>query len=160
MHPDRNVFLARALATVGGVGYAPRAPGTAGTLAAVPLVFATAALPDPAFWALCALVAAAAIWAADVADRSWGTRDAPHIVIDEVAGYLVAAVAIDRGSAVSLFAAFALFRFFDIAKPPPIRQVERRVGGGAGVVLDDLVAGIYAAVVLGLAAYFGWLTSP
>lgn len=140
--------LARAVATVGGVGRAPWAPGTFGTIAALPIALAAAPLSLPAYALLCVVITAAAIWAADVTDRSWGTRDDQRIVIDEVAGYLVAAAAVDRGSGVALLWALVVFRIFDIAKPPPIRWLEKRLGGGAGVVLDDIAAGVYAAALL------------
>ena len=164
--------VARIVATVGGAGYAPRAPGTVGTIAAIPLAVVTASLPTPAFVALCAGIIALAIWASAVADATWETRDSKRIVIDEVAGYMVAVALVDRADPATLLAAFVLFRAFDIFKPPPIGWIDREFGrefgrepggrtagapkagrghalrGGASVVLDDVVAGIYTALIL------------
>lgn len=140
--------IARLIATAGGAGYSPVAPGTAGTIVAIPLAWALAGLSWPLYLAACAALIAAGVWAAAVADDSWGTHDSGRIVIDEVAGYLVTMAAVDRSSLVLLLAGFVVFRAFDIAKPPPVRWVDRRLGGGLGVVLDDVAAGIYGVPLL------------
>lgn len=138
-------------ATALGVGYAPIAPGTWGTLVAVPLVWASAELPQWGYLALCAVVTLVAIAAAGEADRAFGDHDSGRIVIDEVAGYFwtLAPVA-DRADPLLLVAGFLLFRAADIVKPPPARAIDRRLPGGPGVVLDDVVAGWYAAAALWL----------
>lgn len=144
--------LAVALATGLGAGLAPIAPGTAGTLVAVPLALACASLSVPVYLALCAAVVALAIWAADRADRVLGTHDSGRIVIDEIAGYLVTMAWVDRADPILLATGFAVFRLADIVKPPPARYFDRGFRGGVGVVLDDVVAGVYAsAVVAGMA---------
>ncbi len=153
----RRTHIARLFATAGGVGYSPWAPGTAGTIVAIPIAAVTAPLTAPLFFAVCAAVAAVGIWAAAEADRSWGTHDASAIVIDEVAGYLVAVALVSRDSLTALLAAFVLFRALDILKPPPIRWIDRTIGGGTGVVLDDIAAGVYAAMILYVLDRQGWL---
>ena len=137
------------LATCGWVGYVPFAPGTVGTLVAVPLFPLLAQLREtsPTAWLLALGVGlGVAVWAADVAGRSLGETDSGHIVIDEVAGYVVATAFLDFSwSAAAL--AFCLFRLFDIVKPFPASWIDRHVGGGLGVVGDDVVAGIFAGTV-------------
>ena len=141
--------LAMWVATVGGLGYSPWAPGTVGTLAAVPLFAVLASLKDVSvsgYWLAVAAVIAAAVWAAGAAEQALGEHDSGSIVIDEVAGYVVASAWLDFSWAAAVLA-FVLFRLFDIAKPFPISLIDRRVGGGFGVVADDLVAGLFAGVV-------------
>ena len=140
--------IAKFLATAGGAGYAPVAPGTWGTAVAVPLAWLTADLPVWAFLTCVVVVIVVGVWAADVADAAWGTHDSQRIVIDEVAGYLVTVACIDRADWVLLGLGFVLFRAFDIVKPPPIRWLDERVPGGMGVVIDDVAAGVMACAVL------------
>ena len=141
--------LIMAVVTVGGAGYAPVAPGTVGTLVAVPLFPVLDALrtatPLGAVVALAGL-GALAVWAAGAAGPILGEVDSSHIVVDEVVGYLVAAAFLDF-SWWNAALAFCLFRLFDIVKPFPASWVERRLGGGLGVVGDDVVAGIFAGIV-------------
>lgn len=151
--------VAVAVATGLGVGYAPVAPGTFGTALAVPIAWSVAALPQWGYLALCAGVTLFAVWAAGRAERVFGEHDAGRIVIDEVAGFLCAMVPVSRADWRMLAAGFVLFRVADIAKPPPARWIDRRVAGGAGVVLDDVVAGVWAAVALWALARSGWLAS-
>ena len=141
--------LAVALATVGGVGYAPIASGTVGSLVALPLLPFLAALRDRAPAAYAALVlglVAVAVWAAGRAEDALGMADHPHIVIDEVAG-LVVAGAFLPATWLAAGVAFVLFRIFDVVKPFPARQIDGGVEGGLGVVGDDLVAGLYAGLL-------------
>ena len=140
-----------------GAGYFPIAPGTAGTLAATPLWWALASAPRWAYLPVTALVTLTGIAAAQRAGKYYGAADSGHIVIDEVAGYLVTMAFLPR----SLFAALAgffLFRACDVLKPPPARFFDRdpRWKNGAGVVLDDVFAGVWAWA-LTLAAL--WLRS-
>lgn len=135
------------LATWWGVGYSPIAPGTAGTIAAIPLYLFLSALPK-VYYIPCILMFA--LFASVVAARGGriiGEEDSPRIVIDEVVGFLVTMSFLPLGW-IYLFAGFVLFRFFDIVKPPPIRLIEKGVRGGIGVVLDDMVAGVYAQIAL------------
>jgi phosphatidylglycerophosphatase A len=144
--------LAIALATVGGVGYAPVASGTFGSLAAVPLLPALAALRGgtPAGYALVvAAIVLIAIWAAGRAEEALGGHDHSAIVIDEVAGLVMAGIFLP-GTWVATGLAFVLFRVFDVVKPFPASAIDGRVEGGLGVVGDDLVAGVYAGMA-------GWL---
>lgn len=140
--------IAIAIATAGGAGFAPFAPGTVGTAVAVPIAWLAADLTWWAFAAVTALTTLIGIWAAARADRVWGTHDSGRIVIDEVAGYFVTVLVIDRSSWPLLVLAFFLFRALDIIKPPPVRAIDRGLGGGAGVVLDDVAAGVMGALVL------------
>lgn len=149
--------IAIAIATAGGAGFSPVAPGTAGTAVAVPLAFLCSALPLWAFATVCVAVTLVGIWAAGIADRHWGTHDSGRIVIDEVAGYFVTVLPVSRSSWKALLIGFVVFRALDILKPPPVRAIDRTVGGGAGVVLDDVAAGVMGAALMAGAAAAGWL---
>ncbi|TMA54248.1 MAG: phosphatidylglycerophosphatase A [Deltaproteobacteria bacterium] len=141
--------LALALATVGGVGYAPIAPGTVGSLVALPLLPALAGLRArslPAYGAVLLGLLAAAVWAAGRAEVELGGHDDARIVIDEVAGLVVAGLFLP-GTWGAAVIAFLCFRVFDVVKPFPARTIDRRVRGGIGVVGDDLVAGLYAGIL-------------
>ena len=134
-------------ATGFGLGRAPAAPGTFGTLAALPFLWVMAVL-SPAgsgFFLICLVMAAIAI--ADRAEILMGCKDPGAIVIDEIAGYCVSLSLVPIGLG-SLAAGFLAFRCFDIIKPWPVRYFEKKFSGGAGVVLDDVMAGIMAALVL------------
>jgi phosphatidylglycerophosphatase A len=138
------------LATWWGVGFCPLAPGTVGTLAAIPLFLVLSLLP---LWLyLCCLLGLVllACWAAGRAEAIFGEQDPHAIVIDEVVGFLVVMIALPPTWPfwLSLLAGFILFRAFDVLKPPPIRFLERTVKGGYGVVLDDVVAALYAQIAL------------
>jgi phosphatidylglycerophosphatase A len=130
-----------------GSGLSPWAPGTAGTLAAVPLYLAVAGLALPWYLGLVALATLVGIWACGATARDLGGRDPGAIVWDEVVGYLVTMTAAPPGW-VWVLLGFALFRLFDIWKPWPIRVLDARVHGGLGIMLDDLVAGALAWAAL------------
>lgn len=149
-------IVARAIATAGGAGYAPVAPGTCGTLVAVPIAWLARDLSPAGFLALVAAVTVVGIWAAEEADRAWGTHDSGRIVIDEVAGYLLTVAVVDRGAALALGLGFVVFRALDIVKPPPIRWIDEHLPGGAGVVLDDVAAGALGCAVMYGLAQLGW----
>ncbi len=138
--------LYKHLATLGFIGYLPIAPGTFGSLAAMSL-FLMLRLPFPAHLLILAIITAVGIRSAGYAEEVLGEKDSGHIVIDEVAGYCLSVLLIPHDLAYYL-AAFFLFRFFDILKPPPIRNIERSVAGGAGIVADDLMAGLYTNLIL------------
>jgi phosphatidylglycerophosphatase A len=143
--------LVLALATVGGVGCVPVAPGTAGSLVALPLLPVLAALrvrSPAAYVAAVAGVVGSAWWAAGRAEDILGGHDHSRIVIDEVAGLVVAGVFLPA-TWLAAGLAFALFRLFDVLKPFPASAIDAHLKGGLGVVGDDLVAGAYA----GLATY-------
>jgi len=144
-------FVARFLATAGGVGYSPVAPGTCGTAVTVPIAWALAGAPLWGFVAIVVAVILVGVWAAEVADRAWGTHDSGRVVVDEVAGYLATVALVDRADPVVLGVGFVVFRALDIIKPPPIRWIDEYVPGGWGVVLDDVAAGVIgAAIMVGL----------
>lgn len=132
-----------------GSGLLPWAPGTWGTLAAVPLYLLLAGLPIGLYLALVALLFLIGIWACDRTGRDLGVPDHGAIVWDEIVGYLVAMAGLPLHWGWVL-AGFALFRVFDILKPWPIGWMDRHVSGGAGVMLDDVVAGVFTLAVLHL----------
>lgn len=138
------------LATWFGTGYAPVASGTVGTLATVPLVLLLAWADSPALYLGATLVLVLlGLWAASGGERYLGTKDPGPVVVDEVAGFLVtmALLPVTPGT---LVGGFFLFRLLDIVKPFPGRQAER-LPGGWGIMVDDLIAGLYANLVLRLA---------
>jgi len=140
---DRSGRTALALALWFGAGLMPKMPGTFGTLTAIPLAVAVNYIGG--FFTLSFLVIFIfiAVWSSGVSETLLGRDDPREVVIDEVAGYLLAIFLLPQ-SWISLCAGFVLFRFFDILKPFPIRDLEKKVRGGTGSVLDDLLAGIYA----------------
>lgn len=125
-----------------GTGFSPWAPGTAGTLAAIPVYLLFVRIPFPLHELTVAAFLFLAVAVAGRAQAHWGNKDDQRIVIDEMAGYLVAMLWL-APTAASVALGFFLFRLFDIVKPWPIRRLER-LPGGAGVVLDDILAGVYA----------------
>jgi phosphatidylglycerophosphatase A len=136
-----------------GSGLAPRAPGTAGSLVALLPAWACFYLPWPWRVAVVAAVIALGIWICGESARRLGLHDHGGIVLDEIAGVLLAALAMPRNTLFWLALLFVLFRVFDIWKPWPIREVDHRLAGGAGIMLDDLMAAVYAAAcLLGLQA--------
>lgn len=143
--------VAKLIATALGAGYSPVAPGTCGTMVAVPLAWSLSGLTWWGFIMVVVGITTLAIWAASEADRAWGTHDSGRIVIDEVAGYLATVALVDRADGIVLAAGFVVFRALDILKPPPIRWFDEHMPGGTGVVLDDVVAGVMgAAIMVGL----------
>ena len=139
------------LAVAGGLGLMRHAPGTWGTLAGLPLALLLLALPAAIGWLLLLVAALAGIWICGATARDWGTHDHGAIVWDEVVGYALtvqlAACWLEIGP-LQLLLAFVLFRLFDILKPWPIRYLDRQVHGGIGIMVDDLLAGIFAALVM------------
>ena len=142
--------LSRHIATLGFIGYMPKAPGTFGSLAGL-LFITLLPLSDMRLLVFILLLFSLGTWTSDEAERSLG-KDSGHIVIDEFCGYLVSVLFMPR--IVDYFlAAFVLFRLFDIFKPPPIRWIEKTVPGGAGIMLDDVMAGICANICIQLWIY-------
>ena len=158
IHPpaEKKTFWAWTIGTFFGAGLLKPGPGTYGSISAVLLWYATAHLLHPAQIPLAIGTAIAAILAtligipaATIVARESGREDPGHVVIDEVAGQLIALIAIPadwQHAALSLI----LFRLFDILKPPPIRQLER-LPAGTGIMLDDVAAGLFALAVAQLA---------
>jgi phosphatidylglycerophosphatase A len=146
--------VALAVASVGGAGYSPIASGTVGSLVAVIALWLIPFSPT-GLLATLVVVTVAGVWAGSRVERALGAKDPGVIVIDEVAGMLVAVLFLPRTLPV-LATAFLLFRLFDIWKPYPARQIQE-LHGGLGVMLDDLIAGAYALAVLVIAhAVVGW----
>lgn len=144
-----------------GSGLAPFAPGSFGTLAAVPLWLLLRHMPLPLYAAVVAILFALGCWLCGASARALGVHDYGGIVFDEIVGFLATCIpllpalaAIDSGwraTALWTAAAFALFRLFDIWKPWPISTFDRRLGGGFGIMLDDLLAAVYAGAILAAA---------
>lgn len=134
-----------------GSGLAPWAPGTFGTLAAVPLAVGLKLLPAVAFWAFLPIAFVLGVYLCEVTSKRLGEHDPGGIVWDEMVAYWLT-VAFFPLHWAWMLAAFVLFRLFDILKPWPIRWVEKRFGGGLGIMLDDIVAALYAMAMLGIAA--------
>jgi len=141
------------LATGCYVGYIPVAPGTFGSLIAIPLVWFLSRLAPFLSVIVILLFMALSIWVAGEAEKIFNQKDSGCIVIDEIAGML-ATFFLVPWSIQNILAGFVLFRIFDIAKPFPIRLIDRKLKGGPGVVLDDIMAGIYANAVLRLFLFF------
>jgi phosphatidylglycerophosphatase A len=136
------------IATGVGAGYSPVIPGTAGTLIAVPIFLILSLIPSPVYEITLLAFFFLAIWSSEKAQGYWGVKDDRRIVIDEIMGFLITMFWVP-GNVLSVIIGFFLFRFFDIVKPPPIRRLEN-LRGGYGVVLDDVLAGVYANIILRL----------
>ena len=133
-----------------GSGLAPKAPGTFGTLAAFPLYWALALVLPPLAIAYAAIpLFFVGVWACDVTGRDLGVQDHPAMVWDEIVAFLPL-LAVSSQSILLQLVVFALFRLFDIWKPYPIRELERRVKGGMGVMIDDVFAMFYSYIAFAL----------
>jgi phosphatidylglycerophosphatase A len=133
-----------------GAGLAPVAPGTFGTLVAIPIATALRAYAsDLGFAAALAGFALLGVWAAAVTGRALGVPDHGAIVCDEIVAFLLVLYFVGNDGVAVAFA-FLLFRLFDIVKPPPIRQLDAALKNGFGVMLDDLLAAGYTLLVLAL----------
>lgn len=144
----------RLLAFGFGAGLSPVAPGTVGTLVALPLYLLLQGLPIPVYTALTFVLAIAGFWICGTAASELGVHDHPGIVWDEIVGYLITMLAAPKGWP-WVIAGFVLFRIFDVVKPWPCGWFDRNVSGGVGIMLDDIVAGIYGLLCLQLVAI--WL---
>jgi len=138
--------LAVLVATAGGAGYAPTAPGTAGSAVGLAIYLATRHWSPISQGALLAGVIVIGIWAAHVAARHFQREDPGQVVIDEVAGQL-ATLFLTGAGVWGAVLGFLVFRVFDIVKPWPARQFER-LPGGTGIMADDVMAGIYGNLLL------------
>jgi phosphatidylglycerophosphatase A len=142
------------LASNAGLGYSPWASGTVGTLAGLPAFYLLSRLPAPLYLLTWTALLFLSFWVAGRAGRIYGEADDGRIVIDELVGYL-ATVALLPFSWTSALLGFLFFRLFDIVKLPPARWFDQQLKNGYGVVLDDVVAGLYGALALRLALH--WL---
>ena len=130
-----------------GAGLAPRAPGTAGTIVAIPIYAALATQPLAIYLLAATLVIAVGVRICGRTARELGVHDHPGIVLDEIAGFLVTMTALPFEWP-WIAAGFVAFRVLDAAKPWPISLADRRVGGGLGIMLDDVIAGALACAAL------------
>ncbi|MCU7904489.1 MAG: phosphatidylglycerophosphatase A [Candidatus Thiodiazotropha sp. (ex Epidulcina cf. delphinae)] len=138
-----------------GSGLLPKAPGTYGSLVGVPVYLLIRSL-STGYYLITVLAAfVLGVWICERTSRDLGVHDHQGIVWDEIVGYLVAMAAAPTGWG-WVVVGFLLFRWFDIVKPWPIRWIDNKVGGGLGIMLDDLLAGIFAAVAMALLDYTGW----
>ncbi|WP_305044404.1 phosphatidylglycerophosphatase A family protein [Geoalkalibacter sp.] len=142
------------LASNGGLGYFPWAPGTVGTLAGIPAFWLLARFSGPLYALTWVALLCLACWVAAGAGRLYGVVDDRRIVIDELVGYLVT-VAFLPFSWTTALLGFVFFRFFDVVKIWPASWCDQRLKNGVGVVLDDVAAGFYAALALRLC--LAWL---
>ena len=135
------------LATGFYVGRIPLAPGTFGSLMGLPLCFLLAGIRVPAALVAVLLIIVLATWIAGAAERILGRRDPGCIVIDEIAGMAVTMLGLPFNPTTAVMG-FVMFRILDILKPFPIRILDKRLPGGAGIVADDVVAGVFANIFL------------
>ncbi|WP_339771940.1 phosphatidylglycerophosphatase A [uncultured Paraglaciecola sp.] len=159
-HIRKRVSLANPvhfLALGFGSGLAPKAPGTFGTIAAIPLVCLLAYSTSLSGYILVTLVASiVGIWLCGKTAKDMMVHDDSSIVWDEIAGLLITMIAVPL-SWQTLLLGFVLFRLFDILKPWPISYLDARVHGGFGIMIDDVLAGFFALILMHLTLYFGWL---
>lgn len=130
-----------------GAGLLPWVPGTWGTLVAIPIYFILIQFPLWFYITITVLFNIAGIWLCGVTNRDFGTDDHPAAVWDEIAAFLIVLIAVPP-KWYYIAIGFVLFRIFDIWKPWPIRWVDKNVHGGFGVMLDDIIAAIFAFIIL------------
>jgi len=128
-----------------GAGLAPKAPGTFGSLVGVLAAWGLMELPLP--WRIGAVLAAIGlgVWICGESARRLQRHDDQRIVFDEIAGVLLTSLVVEEATVLGFALVFVFFRFFDILKPWPIRDVDHSLHGGLGIMLDDLIAALYAA---------------
>jgi phosphatidylglycerophosphatase A len=136
-----------------GSGAAPVAPGTFGTLAAIPIYLLIAPLSLWGYLAIVVVMTILGIWLCDVTSKDMGVHDHSGIVWDEIVGYLITMAAAPQGW-LWVVVGFFLFRFFDILKPWPISWIDKHVKGGWGIMLDDILAGVFALLALQATHFF------
>lgn len=137
------------IATFFNIGKSPKAPGTVATVATIPIWYLLTQLGPIVYMAVTFILVILGIYAAQVFEKQSGTQDSQEIVIDEVVGFLVTMTWLPvTWQSVAL--GFLIFRALDITKPPPIRQLEQKVKGGLGVMIDDIAAGVIGSIVMQL----------
>lgn len=139
--------IAKIIATFFGAGLAPKAPGTFGTIAAIPLVMLLNYLGP--FWIMGFVIffLPVAVWACSVYQKHVGADDPQTVVIDEVVGYAITMTWLPATWQAYVLG-FVLFRLLDITKPGPIGMLDRKIKGGLGIMLDDIAAGVIANIIL------------
>lgn len=135
-----------------GSGLLPKAPGTFGTLAAIPIYLLLAQFSWGIYFLLTVVLFGLGVWVSDKVSHDLGEADYSGIVVDEMVGYLLTMFAVPFGLT-SMVLGFILFRAFDIWKPWPIRYIDTQVSGGMGVMLDDVLAALMAWVILQILAW-------
>ncbi|HYM33878.1 MAG TPA: phosphatidylglycerophosphatase A, partial [Steroidobacteraceae bacterium] len=130
-----------------GAGLSPRAPGTMGTLIAVPLIMFIGSFGWIAHAIFAAIICVSGVYICGISATKLGVHDHPGIVWDEIAGFAVGMLTVPL-TFKSLLVGFVLFRCFDIFKPWPIREADHSLKGGLGIMLDDVIAGVFTGVVL------------
>jgi phosphatidylglycerophosphatase A len=130
-----------------GAGLSPKAPGTMGTLVAVPLIMFIGSFGWHALAIATVLMSVSGVYICDVSAKKMGVHDHPGIVWDEFTGFAITMLAVPL-TWYWLLAGFVLFRFFDIVKPWPIREADHSLKGGLGIMLDDMIAGFFSGVIL------------
>ena len=135
-----------------GSGAAPVAPGTFGTVAAIPVYLLLIQLPFVGYLISVILISVVGIYICGRTAEDWGVHDHSAIVWDEIAGFLVTMM-LAPVSLISIVLGFAYFRLFDIWKPFPISWLDKKVEGGFGIMIDDILAGVFAALLLQLSLY-------
>ena len=136
-----------------GSGLAPFAPGTFGTLAAIPLYWILSFFPVWFYLAVVLIAAIAGIWICGESAKKLGVHDHGGIVWDEFVGFWITMIAAPSGL-IWILVGFVIFRIFDIWKPWPIFIVDDKVSGGFGIMLDDILAGVYAFAIMQILAFF------
>ena len=141
---DKLIML---IATGLGLGYLPKAPGTWGSLLGIPIHLLLIQLATKNYVIALVVIVVVGVLAAGSAEKIMDRRDPGLVVIDEVIGMLITLIGAPAKPLVLLMG-FILFRIFDIAKPYPIRLIDRHLNGGIGIVMDDMLAGVFALAVL------------
>lgn len=135
-----------------GSGMSPWAPGTMGTIVAIPLYLLFAWTPLWAYLLIVVVTFTVGVWLCEIAARDTGVHDHPGIVWDEIVGYFITMIGVPH-TLKWIVMGFVLFRLFDIWKPWPIKAVDQQVKGGLGIMLDDVLAAIYALIIMQIAFF-------
>ena len=128
------------------MGLIPIGPGTFGTLAAIPLFYVLSFTPLYLYLVITLLIILISVWASSIAEEIFDKTDPGQVVADEVCGFLVTMILVPVTIS-NIFLGFLLFRLFDITKPYPARKFEK-LPGGWGIVMDDVIAGVYSCITL------------
>ncbi len=139
-----------------GSGLSPQGPGTAGTIIGVALYWPLAGAAQAVYLAIVAMAFVVGIWLCGRTAAALGEHDHPAIVWDEIVGYLVTMAFVDPGLLAAVLG-FVAFRLFDIFKPWPISVLDRKVHGGLGIMLDDLLAAVFGIIVLAFIEYLSYI---
>ena len=139
-----------------GSGLCPIMPGTCGTIVAIPIYLLLAKFSIFYYSLILIIMILIGFWICDVTAKDLGTDDPPSVVWDEIVGFLLTMIAVPVNW-LWIILGFGLFRIFDIIKPWPIKTLETKLPGGIGIVVDDLAAGIFAAIILRIIIYL-WIT--